>query len=310
MAVNLILVLSAVLGCSANPDRARNSSEKNGSHRDRSNSTISPELFRELRHRSPPLVDLHSIPSGNCLFGGECTYPTPDVNDIPSCPLYPISCPADSTKTDCYSYALDCFCTAPRPLWCAWGCGWLDWYGVEDWFTKTCPDTSPVDFSTLPACAASCISDGSFNYGCITQTESCFCLHEDLFDCPAHCQNPTDVQHITNWYAQTCGYSQQEAAGIVNAGQSTATSSGGKTGAVIQPSKSEKLHWYEILVIATASLTVITAAVCTVLICIWNKSPKYQRQKWLDVTSKKLTSDVGGVQGVSDAYMWRQQSRA
>jgi hypothetical protein len=63
------------------------------------------------------------------------------------------------------------------------------------------------------------------------------------------------------------------------------------------------------LVIITASLTVIAAAVCTVLICIWNKSPKYQRQKWLEV-SQKLTSDVGGAQEVSDSYMWRQQSRA
>jgi len=118
MAVNLILVLSAVLGCSANPDRVRNSPENNGSCLDQANSTMSLELFRKLRHRSPPLVDVHSIPSGDCL-GSECTYPTPDVNDIPSCSLNPISYPADSTKTDCYSYAFDCFCTAPRPLWCA-----------------------------------------------------------------------------------------------------------------------------------------------------------------------------------------------
>ena len=98
MAVNLILVLSAVLGCSANPDRVRNSPKKNGSRLDQANSTMSPDLFRELRHRSPPLVDVQSIPSGDCLFGSECTYPTPDLNDIPSCPLYPTHCPADSTE--------------------------------------------------------------------------------------------------------------------------------------------------------------------------------------------------------------------
>jgi hypothetical protein len=118
------------------------------------------------------------------------------------------------------------------------------------------------------------------------------------------------VQHITDWYAQTCGYSREVTAEIVNASQSTAGKSGGKTGAVIQQSKGEKLHWYEILIIFTASLTVIAAAVCTVLICIWNKSPKYQKKRWLEVTSDQLTLDVGGVQEVSDASMWRHQSRA
>jgi hypothetical protein len=301
MALNLILVLSTVWGCSAGPDRVRNALGENGSLLGQANSTMSPELFRELRHRSPPLVDVHSIPSGDCLFGILCKYPTPDINDIPSCPLYRIPCPAGSNKTECYSYALDCFCTAPQPLLCAWDCGWLDWYGVEDWFTKTCPQTLPVDFSTLPACAANCISDGSFNYGCITQTESCFCLQQDLFNCAAQCQNPADVQHITGWYAQTCRCSQEEAASIVNASQSTATKPNNKTGPAIQPSTSKKLRWYEILVIITASLTVITAAVCTVLICIWNKSPKYQKQEWLNVTPKKSSSD---------AYMWRELSRA
>jgi hypothetical protein len=310
MAVNLILVLSAVLGCSANPDRVRTSREENGSRLDQANSRMSPELFGELRHRSTPLVDVHSIPSGHCQNGTECTSPTPDLNDIPECDLYPIPCPAGATETKCYSYALDCFCTALQPLLCGWGCDWADWYGVEDWFAKTCPQIPPVDFSTLPACAGNCISDGSFNYGCITQTASCFCLDGDLFNCPAQCQNPTDLQHITDWYAQTCGYTQEYAAQIVNTGQSTSGKSSNKTGAGTLPSKGGKLHWYEILIICTATLTVIAAAVCTVLICIWNKSPKYQKQRWLEVTPDQLTSDVGAVQEVSDASMWRQQSRA
>jgi hypothetical protein len=129
------------------------------------------------------------------------------------------------------------------------------------------------------ACAADCVSDGSFNYGYITQTKSYFIFTRTYSTTQHIARTLLTVRHITDRYAQTCGYSQQEAAGIVNAGQSTATSSGGKTGAITQPSKSEKLHWYEILVIITASLTVITAAVCTVLIYIWNQSPKYQKQK-------------------------------
>jgi hypothetical protein len=148
---------------------------------------------------------------------------------------------------------------------------------VEDWFTKTCPEASPVNFSTL--CAADCVSDGSFNYGYIAQTKSYFIFTRTYSTSQHIARTLLTVRHITDRYAEICGYSQQEAAGIVNAGQSTATSSGGKTGAITQPSKSEKLHWYEILVIITASLTVITAAVCTVLIYIWNQSPKYQKQK-------------------------------
>jgi hypothetical protein len=133
MTINLIFILSAVLSCSAYSARFQTSRNQNGSHIDQPNPGVDPNLFSELRHRSSSLVDVQSIPSGNCWFGSDCTYPTADL--IPTCPLVSVPCPADapSYQTQCYSYKIDCFCNAPRPLWCAWDCGWADWMGVEDW---------------------------------------------------------------------------------------------------------------------------------------------------------------------------------
>jgi hypothetical protein len=160
-----------------------------------------------------------------------------------------------------------------------------------------------VNFDSLPTCASSCIADGSFNYGCIAGGENCFCLQENLFNCPAQCSDPADVQRITDWYVSTCRYPQDKTAGIVSAGSSTAaTNKGGKGGAVIQTSQRSKLHWYEILLIATAVLTVVAAAVCTVVICILNRSPKFK--KWLDVSPEDLATGIPGVSGV----LYRRQS--
>lgn len=164
-----------------------------------------------------------------------------------------------------------------------------------------------MNFDSLPACASSCIADGTFNYGCITGGESCFCLHETLFDCPSQCADQADVQRIHDWYLSTCKYDQEKTTGIVNADSSTsAASKGGKGGAVIQASPGTKLHWYEILLVATAVLTVVAAAVCTVVICILNRSPRFQ--KWLDVPPEDFASGMGGMQDVLEVTHWRQPS--
>ena len=133
---------------------------------------------------------------------------------------------------------------------------------------KACRNTPTVDFSPLPACAKTCISDGSFNYGCITGGRSCLCLNQDLFNCPAQCQDPADVQHVSDWYQDICQYSSETTASIVSAGKSTQPMNKQRLGAVIATSKPNKLHWYEMLITNTAIFTAVAAVVCTIVLCV------------------------------------------
>src|SRR6266536_1772601 len=219
------------------------------------------DTLPELRSRDVTTVDLNAIPLGHCDLGAlftDCSEQPP--SSVPSCPLVPAPCP-DSGNSDCKSYTLDCFCNAATPLSCAWSCSWEGWMYVEDWFTKMCPETKPVDFDPLPSCARDCISDGSFNYGCITQSRSCFCIHGELNDCPDKCTKEEDIRKIEDSYASECKVSHDDAVEVAGASATALPSSGEnkKEGAVVRQSKGKKLHWYEILVIFTAALTVFVA---------------------------------------------------
>jgi hypothetical protein len=291
--ITLAIFLLTALNCFAYSPGAQPSPAPDVSHIELSPGRTNSDPLPELRHRSSPLVDLNSIPLGQCgliedisNFFWACNSPSSDT--IPTCPLVPVSCPADSFKTDCHTYTVECFCKAPIPLTCAWGCDWRGWMYVEDWFSKVCPDTPPVDFSPLPACARDCISDGSFNYGCITQTSSCFCLFADLFSCPAQCSTKAELDQITDWYAKECGYSSAQASAVVSlaAGDSLSNITGGiQPVAVIQSSEKRKLHWYEILAILTVCLTVAVAVICSFCFSFSNK-------KWDDRPKVKGISHV------------------
>lgn len=138
--------------------------------------------------------------------------------------------------------------------------------GVEDWFSRTCPDVPPVDFSPLPSCARNCIESNSLNYGCISQSRNCFCLEGNLFNCTDRCGSKSEVQDIANWYSALCSLSNDTSFNTVYSGngtfQFTSAQSGHKQAIVIEPPVPNKLQWYEILVIFTAVLTFVVG-------CLW-----------------------------------------
>jgi hypothetical protein len=277
--ITLVIFLLTALNCFAYSPGAQQSPAPDVSHIELSPGRTNSEPLSELRHRSSPLVDLNSIPLKQCgivedisnFFWG-CNSPSSDT--IPTCPRVSVACPAHPDdliddlvnlfKSECYTYTVECFCKAPIPLICAWGCDWTGWMYVEDWFSKVCPDTPPVDFNPLPTCARDCISDGSFNYGCITQTSSCFCLRANLFNCPAQCSTAAELDQIKHWYANECGYPFTYASMVVNAtaGNPPNTNGSAQSVAVIQSSRKSELRWYEVLAIVTICLTVAVAVIC------------------------------------------------
>jgi hypothetical protein len=282
--ITLVIFLLTALNCFAYSPGAQQSPAPDVSHIESSPGRTNPEPLSELRHRGSPLVNLNSIPLNQCglwedlsKFFGACNSPSSDT--IPTCPRVSVPCPAhpadligdiaegidDLFRGGCYTYTVECFCKAPIPLTCAWGCNWTGWMYVEDWFRNLCPHTPQVDFSPLPACARDCISDGSFNYGCITQTSSCFCLRAELFDCPAQCSTAAELDQIKHWYAKQCGHSLEYASTVVSlaAGDSLNNNTRGiQSVAVIRSSGKSELTWYEYLAIATICLTVVVAVIC------------------------------------------------
>jgi hypothetical protein len=284
MSLNRILFLSAALACSAYSDNVQQLPAHNGSNIDQPTPSTNPNLFPELRHRSVPTVDLNSLAHISC-FISSCEAVNPEgiwSPLLPECQEHiPTPCNPDSffsSDTDCYTYTLECFCNSPTPIKCEWDCGWRYWMAAEDWFSQTCPDVPPVDFSHLPSCARDCISDGSFNYGCITQSRSCFCLQENLFTCPEKCSNADDQQKIINWYAGTCGYSDAQATAIAAGNPYGKQVGGNKTILQIQPRVYHKLAWYEVLTIWAAAMTVFVVVVVSLMNIYskWWKYPLYQ----------------------------------
>jgi hypothetical protein len=281
--ITLVIFLLTALNCFAYSPGAQQSPAPDVSHIESSPGRTNPEPLSELRHRSSPLVNLNSIPLNQCglmedlsNFFSACN--SPSSGTIPTCPRVSVPCPAhpadligdiadgidDLFRGGCYTYTVECFCKAPIPLICAWACDWTGWMYVEDWFSQKCPHTPPVDFSPLPACARDCISDGSFNYGCITQTSSCFCLRANLFNCPAQCSTAAELDQIKHWYANECGYPFTYASMVVNATAGNPPNTNGSTQsvAVIRSSGESELQWYEVLAIVTICLSVVVAMIC------------------------------------------------
>jgi hypothetical protein len=231
----------------------------------KSSEQLFPETVPDLRRRDETPVDLSSIPINGCnvppgVVEPYCTDQPPSFVD---CPLIPCK---DGSDIDCQSYSHDCFCNQPSPLRCAWSCDWRGWMGVEDWFSRTCPEVPPVDFSPLPSCARNCIESNSLKYGCISQSRNCFCLEGNLFNCTDSCGSKSEVQDIADWYSGLCSLSNDTSFNTVYSGngtfQFTAAQSGHKQAIVIEPPVPNKLQWYEILVIFTAVLTFVVG-------CLW-----------------------------------------
>jgi len=100
-------------------------------------------------------------------------------------------------------------------------------------------------------------------------------LHQDLFDCPGKCTNPSDRQKVVDWYANTCGYTEAGATAIA-AGQPYDDSiKGGKKDTIaIIPPVHHKLKWYEILAIWAAGMTAFVFVVISLWIYFLNRTRK------------------------------------
>lgn len=126
----------------------------------------SVEAPQDLHPRDKVPLDLNSMPTDKCTVPPGVLRPycleQPPIF-APDCLLVP--CPGNFSP-DCRTYTLDCFCSQPSPLQCAWSCDRRGWMYMEDWFSKTCPNVPPVDFSALPSCARRCIETDSIVYGC------------------------------------------------------------------------------------------------------------------------------------------------
>jgi hypothetical protein len=127
--------------------------------------------------------------------------PPSDFQGPGLCPS--VACPS-SNNNSCTTVNTDCFCNLKNPFGCAWICDWSAWYNFEDWYSATCPDTEPVDFSGLPKCIRACLPSQFIIYGCITLSRSCVCNTHQLFNCASNC-NAQSNRTINSWFSGLCG---------------------------------------------------------------------------------------------------------
>ncbi|ERF75871.1 hypothetical protein EPUS_01237 [Endocarpon pusillum Z07020] len=205
-----------------------------------------------------------------------------------SCSSTPLPCPRLDTPcaqhvNGCYQYEEECFCALPQPIACAWACPWAGWMRVEDWYRNTCGSLKTIDFALAPGCARDCIREGSFNYGCVTEEQSCFCQHASVFDCEQQCTQ-RGKDRLQEWVRDQCKYTEGEEVWVVQSGSptreeamTTATATPTQTGreesnaskgdAIIINSTADPLSWYEILAVTVASVS--GAALVVAWFLIW-----------------------------------------
>lgn len=206
---------------------------------------------RTLYAREPftsPVIEFSSMPECAQFFCSSSDWQGPGL-----CPSVP--CPS-STDSSCTTVTTDCFCNLKTPLECAWICDWSAWYHFENWYSNTCPNAKPVDFSGLPKCVRRCLPDQYIIYGCITLGRSCICNAQELFGCASKC----DVQSnktINNWFSDLCGTK-------LNVTVDTVPTSA-RSGAVVPRVRAPTpMNWYEtfaLVVAATSALVFVVAVI-------------------------------------------------
>lgn len=206
----------------------------------------------EVKKRADPTptVDLLSMPScaqGNCISD----------TTVQNCSPIPVSCPTSASGAEnCVTYSLRCYCNAPTPLRCAFKCSWWNWQLAEDWFTGICPSVKPIDFTGLPSCARDCVADSTFDYGCITATQNCFCSYGSLFGCDLNCKQH-DVDKMVSWFMGRCQLPAASATAALNNSAIETARNDGPSPSI----KGRPLHWYEIMAIVIAGMTAFALGV-------------------------------------------------
>jgi len=203
------------------------------------------------RETSTAVVTFDALASATCAFS-LCVYPTLATTEIsPRCTAVPTPCPSVSAAAggnNCSTFSRECYCQQPIPLYCAWSCSWYQWFLAEDWFKTQCPDVQPIDFNSAPKCARKCLSEQSINYGCVGSTRNCFCSHGSVFNCEKQCSQAVQ-DSLASWYADQCQVSLSEA----NVELGVAGTRTNVTAALFKSPR--KLHWYEIVPVAIASVS-------------------------------------------------------
>ena len=213
-------------------------------HARRDNPTSTPNLTINLASLPPCLKSgiIHGNLTISCspVLGPSCSTGTED----------------NCTKIEVTSR---CFCALPAPLADEQDCTWLDWILAENWYSEQCPDVKPVNFSGAPACGRDCIKERLPHEGCVTSGKNCFCARKRLFGCTAHCSG-SENHTFLNWVSSVCGLTDANSWSVRrNATTNDPTAAIGS----FRP-----LHWYEILPLTVACLSVFAALVSYVLMSL------------------------------------------
>jgi hypothetical protein len=209
-----------------------------------------PPPTRALQARQSPTsstIDFNSLPDCAQFFCSPSDWQGPGL-----CPSVP--CPS-TTDTSCKTVTTNCFCNLKFPLECAWICDWSAWYHFENWYSATCPNAEPVDFSGLPKCVRGCLPDQFILYGCITLGRSCVCNSGELFGCASKCDAQSN-KTIDTWFSDLCGTTLNVTVDTVP----TATHSG----VVPRVRAPTPINWYEtyaLVVAATSALVFVVVAI-------------------------------------------------
>jgi hypothetical protein len=218
-----------------------------------------PTRALQARHSLPSsTIDFNSLPDCAAFFCSSSNWQGPGL-----CPSVP--CPSTS-DTSCSTVTTDCFCNLKFPLNCGWIlCDWSAWYHFENWYSATCPDAKPVDFSGLPKCVRGCLPDQFILLGCITLGRSCVCQSKELFGCASNCDAQSN-KTIDTWFSDLCGTTLNVTVDTVP----TAVHSG----VVPRVRPPTPINWYETYAVVVAATSALVFVVVVVMVAISDKKHK------------------------------------
>ncbi|KAK6342154.1 hypothetical protein TWF730_001633 [Orbilia blumenaviensis] len=220
-----------------------------------------------------PAISFEDFPDHFCAT----FYCLPTKTENPfDCESSEIPCAKDPSQT-CTVLDHQCFCSQPSALYCAWYCGWFEWFQIEDWYSDVCPEVPKINFDGLPSCAQECMIDETTSYGCVSHTRSCFCSKDSLYGCTDKCDTTEKKLQVIDWYATQCTLAPSSVSYLytsvtMSASSAALTSQTQTTGASPSPTgpdnlgpgiykiPNRKLKWYEIYGLAMFLLTVTFVA--------------------------------------------------